>query len=85
MLNRNRYVVGDIEGYQVSGKRFEGIFDPLNMRLYQKVNCPKEEKVEDEESDVEYQDIEYLNEEVVNIGSDVEYEDVEYLDEAIEV
>lgn len=36
VLDRNRYVVTDIEGYQVSGKRFEGIFDPQNMRLYKR-------------------------------------------------
>lgn len=37
VLDRNRYVVSDIDGYQVSQIPFEGIFDPLNMRLYQSV------------------------------------------------
>lgn len=85
VLDRNRYVVGDIDGYQVSGRRFEGIFDPSNMRLYQKVNCPSEERMIGDESDVEYQDIEYLDEEEMNLGSEIEYEDIEYLDEANDV
>lgn len=85
VLDRNRYVVGDIDGYQVSGRRFEGIFDPSNMRLYQKVNCPSEERMIGVESDVEYQDIEYLDEEEMNLGSEIEYEDIEYLDEANDV
>lgn len=36
VLDNNRYVVTDLEGYQVSGTRFEGTFDPLNLRLYKK-------------------------------------------------
>lgn len=41
VLDRNRYVISDIDGYQVSQIPFEGIFDPLNMRLYQSVKTPE--------------------------------------------
>lgn len=36
VLNQNRYVVEDIPGFQITNVHFEGIFDPLNMRLYQR-------------------------------------------------
>lgn len=38
VLDRNRYVISDIDGFQISGRRFEGVFDPSNMRLYQRDN-----------------------------------------------
>lgn len=89
VLDRNRYVVGDIEGYQVSGKRFEGIFDPLNIRLYQERHSSEQvHNSEDESQDVsDYQDVEYLDEEFQDADqrdSDVEYENIEYLDETNE-
>ncbi|XP_058827253.1 uncharacterized protein LOC131687215 [Topomyia yanbarensis] len=59
VLDNNRYVVADLDNYQVSSIRFEGIFDPLNMRLYQKA----ENHSENMESDTEYEDIEYLEDE----------------------
>lgn len=63
VLDRNRYVISDLDGYQVSNRRFEGIFDPMNMRLYQK--GPEEEigDFSDLDSDTEYEEIEYLDEE----------------------
>lgn len=57
VLDNNRYVVADLDNYQVSNIRFEGIFDPLNMRLYRKAE--NREKSEDTESDIEYEDVEY--------------------------
>lgn len=52
VLDHNRYVVADVDGYQVSGKRFEGIFDPQNMRLYKRqtptnLNSDSEDKLSD--------------------------------------
>ena len=35
-LDRNRFVVGDLDHYQVSGRPFTGIFDPNNMKLYKR-------------------------------------------------
>ncbi|XP_062540766.1 uncharacterized protein LOC134208839 [Armigeres subalbatus] len=60
VLDNNRYVVADLDNYQVSNNRFEGIFDPLNMRLYQKAE--KQPDV-DSDSEIEYEDIEYLEDE----------------------
>lgn len=61
VLDRNRYVVSDLDGYQVSNRRFEGIFDPMNMRLYQRNG---EEEIGDfSDTDLEYEDVEYLDEE----------------------
>lgn len=37
ILSKERYVVGDIDGYQISGRNFETISDSKNMRLYS--NC----------------------------------------------
>ena len=44
VLDKNRYIVEDVPGFQISNIRFEGIFDPLNMRLYQ----PTQENLLDE-------------------------------------
>lgn len=60
VLDRNRYFISDIDGYQVSNRRFEGIFDPTNMRIYQKTN--NDEVNDFSESETEYEDIEYLGE-----------------------
>lgn len=38
VLDHNRYVISDIDKYQVSSRPFTGIFDPSNMKLYQKSN-----------------------------------------------
>lgn len=56
VLDKNRYVVSDLDNYQVTSTRFEGIFDPLNMRLYQKAECTEDE------IDIAYEDVEYLDE-----------------------
>ena len=34
VLSNNRYVIEDVPGFQISGIRFEGVFDPLNMRKF---------------------------------------------------
>ena len=55
VLDRNRYVISDVDGFQVSNRRFEGIFDPSNMRLYQRNDnneidfTESEEDMKDEE------------------------------------
>lgn len=36
VLDNNRYIVTDLEGYQVTSTYFDGTFDPLNLRLYKK-------------------------------------------------
>lgn len=78
VLDRNRYVVGDLDGYQVTGIRFEGVFDPLNMRLYQRSDSRvQEDNSLEDDTIVDYQDVEYLEDE----DSDIEYQDVEYLEE----
>lgn len=63
VLDRNRYVVGDLEGYQVSGRAFEGIFDPCSMRLYQEKYKDQENSEEfnlSQEDDEYFEDVEYL-------------------------
>jgi hypothetical protein len=35
VLDRDRYVVKDLDGYQVSGRNYEGIHGPENLRLSQ--------------------------------------------------
>ena len=42
VLDYNRYFLTDIEGYQCSNRRFTGIFDPVNMKLYPHSTLPKE-------------------------------------------
>lgn len=65
VLDKNRYVVSDMDNFQVTNTRFEGIFDPLNMRLYQKATANQNVQVSyDQGSDEEYEDIEYLEDEV---------------------
>ncbi|XP_062538327.1 uncharacterized protein LOC134206613 [Armigeres subalbatus] len=73
VLDRNRYVIADIDGYQVSNRKFEGIFDPSNMRLYQK-NLGEEIPNFADSEDLE--DVEYLE----GTGSEG-YVDEEYLDD----
>lgn len=36
VLDNNRYIVTDLEGYQVTSTYFDGTFDPLNLRMYAK-------------------------------------------------
>lgn len=36
VLDKNRYVIADIDNFQISGRHFEGIFDPTNLVLYKK-------------------------------------------------
>lgn len=52
VLDKNRYVINDIDGYQVSGKRFEGVFDPQNMHLYR----PQSSSAKLDESEIEHND-----------------------------
>lgn len=59
VLDCNRYVIADIDGYQVSNRRFEGVFDPSNMRLYQKRDEEEISKFSDSEEEF---DDEYLDE-----------------------
>ena len=57
VLNNNRYVIEDVPGFQVSSVRFEGVFDPLNMRKYKAEMIGKDVN----ESEEEYLDYEYLD------------------------
>lgn len=36
VLDNNRYIISDLDGYQVTSTHFDGTFDPLNLRLYKK-------------------------------------------------
>ena len=49
VLDRNRYFLTDIEGYQCTQRRFTGIFDPTNMKLYPSSALPKEVDYFDED------------------------------------
>ena len=59
VLDNNRYVIEDVPGFQVSNIRFEGVFDPLNMRKYKSelneemMSESGDELGEDSESDEE--------------------------------
>lgn len=64
VLDNDRYVVSDLDGYQVTGKRFEGVFDPKNMRLYRKFDENQEEESENCSEDLdesECWDVEFLD------------------------
>ncbi|XP_058819066.1 uncharacterized protein LOC131681938 [Topomyia yanbarensis] len=34
VLDNNRYIVSDLDGYQMTSTHFDGTFGPLNLRLY---------------------------------------------------
>lgn len=42
-MDNNRYIISDLDGYQVTSTHFDGTFDPLNLRLYRKGVCPETE------------------------------------------
>lgn len=51
-------------GYQVSNKKFEGIFDdPKNMQLYMRTESGKENSdlIEEDLDDTEFNDVEFLD------------------------
>lgn len=80
VLDKNRYIVGDLDNFQVTRTRFEGVFDPLNMRLYQKA------KGKENEGNVlnaeQHQGVEYLEDDKErSLMNEEEYQDVEYLEE----
>lgn len=48
VLDNNRYIISDLDGYQVTSTHFDGTFDPFNLRLYRKaVDCNAKEVKED--------------------------------------
>jgi hypothetical protein len=56
----------DLDGCQNSERRFSGVFDPRNMRLYDKDKKNFEDSDNpdnDNLSEISYQDVEYLEEE----------------------
>lgn len=57
VLDKDRYLISDIDGYQVSNRRFEGIFDPKNMRLYQRPNGHTDDPTSPHYCDVDVSDI----------------------------
>ncbi|XP_033228883.1 uncharacterized protein LOC117180495 [Belonocnema kinseyi] len=40
VLRNNRYVIADIPGFQVTQKKYEGVWEPANMRLWRKNISP---------------------------------------------
>ncbi|XP_062707754.1 uncharacterized protein LOC109406092 isoform X1 [Aedes albopictus] len=83
VLDKNRYVVGDLDKFQVTGARFEGIFDPLNMRLYQKAKDEEMKASVLEKEEEQYQDVQFLEDEKEDSELEEEegYQNVEYLEE----
>ena len=57
ILDNNRYVIEDVPGFQVSSIRYEGVFDPLNMRLY-KTDFNENNRTEKDDNNVDYLDSE---------------------------
>lgn len=64
LLGNDRYLIGDVQGYQVSNIPFEGVFDPRNMRLYSEtIETNKDQEGEtDSDDSITYEDVEYLEE-----------------------
>lgn len=38
ILRNNRYVIADIPGCQVTQRKYKGVWEPANMRLWRKKN-----------------------------------------------
>jgi hypothetical protein len=68
VLDRDRYVIRDIDGYQVSGRVYDGIHGPENIRLYRKYNadndCPDDVENSDSDNTSFYEDVEFLESDV---------------------
>jgi transposase InsO family protein len=66
VFENDRYLLTDLDGYQNSERRFSGVFDPRNMRLYDKDKKSGEDNDNsdnDNLSEISYQDVEYLEDE----------------------
>jgi hypothetical protein len=61
VLDNDRYIMCDVDGYQVSGKPYEGVHGPENMRLYHK-HSDNNDQLNDDTDESYYEDIEYLDE-----------------------
>jgi hypothetical protein len=63
ILDNNRYEVSDLDNFQNTSRRFEGIFDPNNLRLYEKFDLKTEFDimVMSDGDEYEYEEVEYLD------------------------